>query len=168
MDHVLADKLLAMMTEDQRYAKEVRGGIPHSVRKKHAEALKDIIAEHGWPTISLVGEKASQAAWLLAQHADHDVPFQKKCLQLITQAVDRKEVRLSNFAYLTDRVRVNTGKLQVFGTQLRLNKETRRFEPKPIEDPDTVDERRKTYDLQPATLAEYLQGAEQHLRKKNP
>lgn len=37
-----------------------------------------MLDEHGWPTQDLVGEQASSAAWLLAQHADFDVALQRR------------------------------------------------------------------------------------------
>jgi len=56
----------------------------------------------------LVGKKASQGAWLIAQHADHDLKFQKKCLKLLAEKLKIKKVEPRNFAYLTDRVLVNS------------------------------------------------------------
>ena len=46
-----------------------------------------------------------------------------------------------DFAYLTDRVRINDGRPQLYGTQFELVDERRR--PRPIENPETVDERRE-------------------------
>jgi len=43
---------------------------------KNTESLKKIIKEIGWPNIETVGKKISHYAWLIAQHADHDVKFQ--------------------------------------------------------------------------------------------
>jgi hypothetical protein len=37
--------------------------------------LKAVIDTRGWPLRSQVGDKGALAVWLLAQHADHDVPF---------------------------------------------------------------------------------------------
>jgi hypothetical protein len=39
----------------------------------------------------LVGEDGAHAAWLLAQHADRDPAFQRRCLDLLTQAVAGRE-----------------------------------------------------------------------------
>ncbi len=44
-------------------------------------------------------------------------------------------------AYLTDRVRVNQGREQVFGTQMRSDANGMPI-PQPIEDPERLDERR--------------------------
>jgi hypothetical protein len=99
---------------------------------KHKVELKKIIKEIGWPVISKVGKEASQAAWLVAQHADHDVKFQEYCLNLMKNASDG-DVLKKQIAYLTDRILVNTGKKQLYGTQFYLNKKGV-YGPRPIKD----------------------------------
>jgi len=102
------------------------------VREIRKELLKKIIKEIGWPVISKVGKEASQAAWLVAQHADHDVKFQEYCLNLMKNASDG-DVLKKQIAYLTDRILVNTGKKQLYGTQFYLNKKGV-YGPRPIKD----------------------------------
>lgn len=116
---------------------------------QHRERLRAIIDRHGWPGKSLVGERAASAAWLLVQHADIDVPLQRRCLALM-EAAPTGEVSLQNIAYLTDRVRINEGREQVYGSQLGDN-----FKPQPIEDEANVDARRAKVGLPP--LAEYVE-----------
>jgi hypothetical protein len=113
--------------------------------------LKEIIAEYGWPGKSLVGTEAAGAAWLLVQHSDRDVVFQRSALEAMKK-LPLCEVENTHFAYLTDRVLLNEGKKQLYGTMLR--KENGKFVPKPIEDEDNVDKRRAELGLQP--LAEYI------------
>jgi len=115
--------------------------------------LKGVIEERGWPLQSEVGEDAARDAWLLAQHADRDRTFQQEVLRLMEQAVVDGEASGADFAYLTDRVRIGLGELQVYGTQITMgvNGEP---EPFPIEDAEHVDERRAVVGLQP--LDEYL------------
>lgn len=122
------------------------------VDNKNTEAMKQVVAEIGWPTVSKVGKEASHDAWLLVQHADHDPKFQQECLALMKQESE-SEVSPVDIAYLEDRIRVNTGQGQVYGTQFH---ETRndagnvvRYEPRPIEDPDHLDERRVKVGLEP-------------------
>jgi hypothetical protein len=66
--------------------------------------LRQVITDVGWPGKSLVGEDGAHAAWLLAQHADSDPAFQRRCLDLLTAAVERGEASVVQQAYLTDRV----------------------------------------------------------------
>lgn len=139
-----------------------RPGAPVDVEDSHwwarvdgenTEFLKDVIASWGWPTRSLVGDEASKAAWLLVQHADRDVAFQKECLALMEDAVGKDDVTRRNYAYLVDRVRVNEGQPQLFGTQMRMR--DGRHMPAEIEDADRVDERRAWAGLEP--LSKYVE-----------
>lgn len=112
--------------------------------------LKEIVERYGWPTISMVGEQGSEAAWLLVQHADHDLEFQLRCLALMKASGD---VNPLNVAYLTDRTLVAQGKPQIYGTQFyRPNGEGKHI-PQPIKDSDKVDDRRA--ELGMSSLKEY-------------
>lgn len=71
------------------------------------------------------------------------------------------EVDSEHVAYLTDRVLVGEGKPQRYGTQLE-NKDGN-LTPYPLEDPETVDERRRAVGMSP--LAEYLKFAEEGQRR---
>lgn len=113
-DQDLHDELVAMLGADQE---ERLGGGPLRDEER-TERLKDIVAEHGWPTISLVGEDGEDAAWAIAQHADHDPAFQEQAIALISEAVERGEASPGNLAYLIDRVAVGKGEPQPYGTQV--------------------------------------------------
>lgn len=115
--------------------------------------LGGVIQEWGWPGRSLVGDDGADAAWLLAQHSDHDPAFQRTCLDLVAAAADRGDASQSNLAYLTDRVLLKERGMQVYGTQFTSGLSGP--EPQPIEDPDGVDERRAAMGLGP--LAEYAE-----------
>jgi hypothetical protein len=125
--------------------------------KKHRQRLKQIIKEHGWPGKSLAGREGGAAAWLIVQHSDADVKFQRRCLKLLASA-PAGEVEAQHVAYLTDRVLVNENKPQRYGTQMGDN-----FKPRPIENPEKVDQRRTEVGLPP--LAEYLRGAKEAYEK---
>lgn len=111
--------------------------------------LKRIITSHGWPTFDLVGKKAAHAFWVLVQHADEDLSFQKKCLNMMKQAFKVGQALPEDLAFLTDRVMLNTRKKQCYGTQFRLVDGVR--EPYPIIDRKNVDRRRKAVGM--STLA---------------
>ncbi len=130
-------------------------GLPwdESVDKRNTARMKEIVAAYGWPTLSDVGAEAADDAWLLVQHADRDTKFQARCLELIKN-LPESEVSPINVAYLEDRVRVNTGKPQLYGTQFDGASDTgESFGPRPIEDVEHLDERRASVGLKP--FAEY-------------
>jgi hypothetical protein len=109
--------------------------------------LKEIVAQHGWPGFHLVGKDGANAAWLLAQHADRDLAFQKLCLTKMEQAVKNGDADASDWAYLVDRIAVSEHRKQTYGTQFVGQN------PSPIEDEPHVDQRRKAVGL--PTMEEY-------------
>ena len=142
----------AMSEQELAAAERVR-----AVDAANTAQMKRIIAERGWPGRSLVGDDGAQAAWLLVQHADHDLAFQRACLELLGQAVQTGEADPSHHAYLTDRVLLAEGNQQRYGTQFRLVAGS--WQPRPLIDPDRVDERRRQVGLEP--LADYRRRFEQ-------
>ena len=89
------------------------------VDRTNTERLKAIVARCGWPVKEKFGQQAAGNAWLLAQHADQDVAFQKRALVLIEAAAKaRGESVDRNFAYLYDRVAAAEKRPQRYGTQL--------------------------------------------------
>jgi hypothetical protein len=114
--------------------------------------LREVVARHGWPTRSLVGDDGEEAVWLLVQHADLDRDFQRRCLELLRAAAPG-EVAPDHVAYLTDRLAVAAGEPQLYGTQFRA--ENGRLVPAPILEPERVDERRRAVGL--CSLAVYAE-----------
>ena len=110
----LHDELLALLGADQ----EERLGDGPLNDQERTERLKVLVTEHGWPTISLVGEDGEDAAWAIAQHSDHDPKFQAHALDLIREAVEAGDAAPGNLAYRTDRVAAGAGDPQVYGTQV--------------------------------------------------
>lgn len=149
----LAKEILRRVKIDAAMRKRWRFGKYKTTDKqvdiKNTTWLKKTVAKHGWPTISLVGKEASHGAWLLAQHADLDVGFQKRVLKLLENIYKKNEheVNRSDIAYLTDRVLVRQNKPQIFGTQFRKKAGETKFKPLPIKDFKNVDRRRKEYGL---------------------
>jgi hypothetical protein len=126
-----------------------------AVDQKNRTRLKEVVDKHGWPGKSLAGKDGAHAAWLLVQHADADLAFQKRCLDLM-KAAPKGDVEAQDIAYLTDRVLVAQKKKQVYGTQL--HRQGAKLTPQPIEDEANVDKRRAEVGLGP--LAEYLKTAQ--------
>ena len=159
IDDALREELLAMAAEDQDARLAGRRdpyGSPAVTRMvavddRDLARFREIVSQHGWPGSSLVGEDGARAAWLLAQHADFDIAFQRRCLELLEAAVDEGEASRADLAYLTDRVLVHEGRPQRFGTQFTQVGES--LEPQPIEDEERVDERRLDVGLPPLSAS---------------
>lgn len=123
----LLDRLSEMYTEDQEscvrwiHAEEAQKNACEqsmmSIRRAHNGELKQIIDRYGWPPYESIGTRGSEALWLLVQHQDEDIEFQKLCLKLLKIQVDQGTASFSNYAYLLDRTRMNEQLPQVYGTQ---------------------------------------------------
>jgi hypothetical protein len=155
LDGGLRRELLALRAEDLRVRDEVVRGASlyagyhprmEEVHRRNAARLKEIIAAHGWPGRSLVGEDGSVAAWFIAQHAIGEPDFQRHALVLLREALARGEVAPAEPAYLEDRICYFEGRPQVYGTQFDVG-EDGLLRPYPIADPDHVNERRRAVGL---------------------
>jgi hypothetical protein len=109
--------------------------------------LKREVARGGWFIRSRDGEPAATAAWLIAQHADQDMAFQKDALDRLERLLPSGDLDRSEYAFLWDRIAVNEGRLQRYGTQFKgcVND---RSEPAPMENPAGVDTRRATLGME--------------------
>lgn len=149
-DHALLPLLQRSASDSTAQAKaEARRD---SLYQAHATAIAPLLDAHGWLGRSRVGEDGAQAAFLIIQHADHDPALQKRALGLLAEAVARGEAEGKHLAYLTDRVRLAEGRLQLYGTQLDYDEAGCPFS-KPSAHPERLAERRRALGLAP--LAEY-------------
>jgi len=121
------------------------------VDRTNTARLKTIVARCGWPAREKHGKQAEDDAWLLAQHADRDLAFQKRALALIEEAIlARGDSVDRNFAYLHDRVAVAEGRPQRYGTQLYSpSGKACSLEFRPLDKREQVDARRAQLNLPP-------------------
>ena len=154
-DRELKRRLIRMAKQDQAIrAGRVTAITQTTVKKMQitdeglTAELKQIILEKGWPTISLVGLRASQDAALILIHSpDHD--FQRAKLPELQRLAENEEIVGSDIALIADKVLVSEGKPQRFGTQFDIS--NGHVHMAPVEDPAHLDERRAQYLLGPMT-----------------
>lgn len=154
----LRDELVAMQRDDQAErtgAPSLPPGtkLPPTQDFTRTSRLQEIIAEHGWPTTDLVGEDGAAAAWLVAQHSDFDLEFQQEAVGLMRSAVAAGQADASDLAYLEDRVSVNLGEPQRYGSQVRCGADGTPAPATPLVDPEGVDVLRAEVGL--GTLEDY-------------
>ena len=121
-----------------------------AVDEHNLEFLRAIIGRFGFPPAGSISAGQLQMFLLLIRHADSDVGFQKHCFRLMLP----KKLKVPEFelAYLYDRIQVNLGKKQFFGTQFRDNAYGANG-PLPILPPiEAVDERRAIVGLPPIAV----------------
>ena len=115
------------------------------VHRENATALNKIISKYGWPGISLVGLEGCRAAWLIAQHSICTPELQRKFLTLLTMASESGDAPKLQVAFLTDRIRFNENRPQVYGTVLDWNEKGELS--CDVEDPANLDNRRNAVGL---------------------
>lgn len=125
-----------------------------SIDEESAGAIQKIVDEYGWLGADIVGNQANETLFLGIQHVD-DLVVQEKYLPLLQQAVNERKAEPWQLAFLTDRMLMNQGKKQRYGTQLILSNKEYGPYIVPLEDPDQVDELRRKVGLEP--LGEYVQ-----------
>ena len=169
IDSLLRKKIISMFREDQKWRIE-SDNVQNGKKSEYEEATinrnmgktdslnmiqaKIIINKYGFPGNSLVGADGSNGFWAIVQHSDDDPMFQQKVLKLMRKEVKLKNASGENFALLQDRVLINQGHKQLYGTQLRRDLKTHQVKPLPTRDSLNVDSRRKAVGLPP--LKEYL------------
>jgi hypothetical protein len=111
-----------------------------------------ILDEYGWPGFDKIGRTGGLTIFLVIQHSP--LAVQQKYLPAMREAVRNKQASAANLALLEDRVALGEGRKQIYGSQIHADKVTNKPYLAPLEDPDHVDDRRKTVGLGP--IAEYL------------
>lgn len=121
--------------------------------------LRDILTEWDWIDAHRFGSSTASQAWIIAQHADDHPDFQAEALQRMEPYLEGGGVRPADYAHLWDRVAVNTGQPQRYGTQLEPGcpGPGGAVVPRPLSDPDNVDALRAAMGLEP--LADYLRAS---------
>jgi hypothetical protein len=166
----IAGRLDSLVAEESYWATQVRHcretsiadtSRVNTVRRGKAAAdrhiqsvLRHILESIGYPGQQQVGSAGAESFWLLIQHADADALLQQQALDLMKIQVQTHNVPGSHYAFLADRILVNGGNLQLYGTQVRLKSDSSSFEPRPLQDPQRLDQRRAMLGLPP--MAEYI------------
>lgn len=110
--------------------------------KINQAAAKKIVNAHGFPSISMVGEEASHKFWQMVIAMKQDPGFQTVVLKKMDVAVKNNDASTKDFAYLSDRVMVNQGLPQYYGTQIYFDQQENKYKPHPISNPRGINERR--------------------------
>ena len=119
--------------------------------KENQRRLDGIVASCGWPPLSKVGRLASDAAFLIVQHSD--LGNQLRYAPLMQRASEQGELSRQSMALLEDRINIQKGLPQRYGTQVSISHgKTSLF---PVAEEATLDQRRAELGLPP--ICEYLQ-----------
>ncbi|MEU1464985.1 DUF6624 domain-containing protein [Streptomyces sp. NPDC005727] len=157
-DPALAARLRECAVRDQELAK-VPGKTAQDVDRwmrvaaDNERFLWDVLQAHGWPGHTLVGEQGSADAMVIVQHATRDRKLQRFALGCLVEAVDAGDADPAHVAYLTDRIHLHAKVPLRYGTQYTRN-ERGQYRRLPVEDPETLDGRRRRAGLEPLDVFE--------------
>lgn len=140
-----ADKKFGPNSPQMQAAMQQQGAIDGRLIRQ----VDSLIARHGYPGKSLVGEYEKDVAFFVIQHNPND-----NYLPLLTAAADKGEFSRSAFALFDDRTRTERGEKQLYGSQTHCSA-AGKCQLYPIEDEANVDVRRAKLEMIP--LEEYLQ-----------
>ncbi len=112
-------------------------------------SMKALLEKTDWIDAHRFGDDIASHAWILAQHADDHPDFQALALSRMEPYLDNGGVRKRDYAYLWDRVAVNYGRKQRYGTQPDWECENGKMALQPLEDAANVDQLRAEMGLGP-------------------
>lgn len=131
--------------------------------EKNQKTLMRIVEDVGWPSSECFSKDERNNAWLIAQHADNDIEFQIYCFHKIIIKWSFSEVLPSQVAYLFDRILLNIGDKQLFGTQFVFRKKEGQLDPKPLNyDFKITNKLRKLFGL--PSIESYLAESLNHIK----
>ncbi|MBU2428517.1 MAG: hypothetical protein KKA56_16690 [Gammaproteobacteria bacterium] len=117
------------------------------IDESNTQKLKEILNGRAWFTENEVGKTGIVAAFLIIQHSP-DFEFKEKMLPVLKKSYFNGEgITGQEIALLTDRILINKGEKQLYGTQVDIRSGAVIFEP--ISAPETVDERRAEMKMPP-------------------
>jgi hypothetical protein len=111
-----------------------------AMHNEHGGILSEYLVANGWPEEKL----ESDAAWLILMHSISLPTLQRSALQLLQTS--NSFITKAQLATLEDRVLVNSGKKQKYGTQWDWDA-TGKLNPLPIEDSTSVNALRQRVGL---------------------
>lgn len=112
--------------------------------------VTEILDKHGWVGIDKIGGQANQTLFLVIQHSD--LKSQQKYLPMMREAVKTNNASASSLALLEDRVALEEGKRQIYGSQIGYDEDTEKSYVLPLQDPENVDKRRVKVGLEPLSI----------------
>jgi len=148
------DKMADLLQEvyDERQANlGIDGKIAKAMQRGHLEIVLSIGAQCGMPNLTVVNETQMAAIWMTINQSSYQ--FRKAFLPNLVMAVENGDIKERNIATIKDKIMMDEGKPQIYGTQVYRD-ELGEWKLYGIEDPEYVDRRRKDIGFGP--LQDYL------------
>ena len=123
-----------------------------SIFRHHQKRAEKMLDKYGFIGYDLAGKEGSRNFWLIVQHSDHNPGFQNEALEKMEIEVKKENAEPSSFGLLVDRVKLNTGEKQIYGTQVAYDTVTGQAYPRKLADSANVNQRRKSLGLEPLEI----------------
>ena len=160
-DNALRAELLAMRDRDQKARQDCPTGnadeqmkcyarIGESIDKENTQRLEEIVRKVGVPDAQMVGADGVQAFYLVLQHSP-SLELKKKSAKGMKKAYEAKVLSALDYANFTDRLLVNLGKPQIYGSNFDFK--DGKLVMSMVKDPKKLDARRRKLGLPPITEA---------------
>ena len=164
LDGARRDALVAELLERGERDQEVRAAAQESsspsalgdmlrVDRDNTARMIELLADVGWIDAERFGTDAARAAFLIVQHSGN-LALMSACLPHIHADWEAGRIAGSSYALMHDRLELDLGRPQVYGSQILGLPTNNSFVVGPLVDPAAVDERRATVGLEP--LGDYL------------
>ena len=144
MSSLTADEIVNYSTEMER------------VDSLNQVTVFGILDKEGWP--SHLSDKANRAIWIVIDHSN--LAYRSKYLGLVKEKAEHGVLDKTDYAILNDRVLMEEGKPQIYGTQIKMaativdDEITMQFFLWPVENSTALDSLRNTVGL--SAIEEYL------------
>lgn len=146
---------LSVLPDAERQAAEAAMWAPlMAVDDRLLAELLTMVPPEGWFLESVYGEKAASAAFLIIQHSGVDQ--WRRFVPVLEPLVATGEINPTQYGLMYDRLAINEGRPQRYGTQMTCKAGKFVVDWDNIEDPANADARRAALGF-PGTLAEYEQ-----------
>lgn len=129
-------------TEAQSLAKKIK-----AIDKENLKIVQEILDKHGFLGVEEVGVLGNKALFIVIQHGSLET--QEYYLPLLNQAAKDEKLEPSLVAMLKDRIAIENGNKQIYGTQIGTDPNTGKHYIFPMVDPEEVNFRRANVRLSP-------------------
>ena len=123
-----------------------------SIDRDNLVTVVSLIEKCGMPSLEEINQKQMNTIWFVFQHEDNY--HRKKYFSLLQKAAQNGELSKGKMALMEDRMLMDDGKPQIYGSQMTDDRENGGFKIYDLQNPETVDRRRASVGLEP--LSEYV------------
>lgn len=140
------EEILQRVYERDQEMRINSGQVDPAIDHENLEIVVSFLEKCGMPTLEDVNEVQVAAIWAVLQHSSNK--WRNKYFPVLEEAADRGDLRKEHLALMKDRILVNEGKPQIYGSQMANGAL------EPLFEPEYVNQRRAEMGMEP--IEDYL------------